>query len=108
MVNLLKVYYIQVRSYDGLDYSPVTEQILNLTSTSSNTKPTPPKTHSPESTTDQQPTITWSGAEDADNDTLKYYIQIGTEEYSNDILPWAFVGKNQQVLLESNMEDWAL
>ncbi len=80
-------YYVQVRAYDDLDYSPIARSIMNITATGNN-PPSPPTAIYPNVTAEPRPTITWSGASDLDNDTLTYRIQIGTGSGSHDILRW--------------------
>jgi archaellum component FlaG (FlaF/FlaG flagellin family) len=92
---LVGTYYVQIKAYDDLDYSPTLQSMMNITATSINRPPTAPNSITPNLSPSQQPTISWSGAFDADNDTLMYFIQIGKNPNGAEILEWTPVGKNE-------------
>ncbi len=91
---LVGTYYIQVRAFDDWDYSPIVKRTMNITATSTNTLPSSPTSILPDVSTYDQPQIQWSGAQDKDNDTLLYYVQIGRLPGSDDVLKWTATGKN--------------
>lgn len=99
-LNLIvgSTYYVQVRVFDGLDYSITTEQTMNITATGTNTPPTKVKSIEPKISTSSRPMISWSGATDADNDTLIYYIRIGTQPGLQDIHNQTRVDKDYYVI----------
>jgi hypothetical protein len=81
-----KPYYIQLKSFDGYDFSTIAYSQM-IISTEGNTPPEPPEELSPQYISDRKPKITWSEAYDADGDTpLTYYIQIGRKSGGEEIL----------------------
>ena len=57
-----------------------------------NSPPYPPTRFTPEITGNKMPVIYWFGAKDKDNETLVYFIQIGTTPGGSEILSWHSVG----------------
>ncbi|UCH90164.1 MAG: exo-alpha-sialidase [Thermoplasmata archaeon] len=86
-------YYIKLKAYDGFDFSARKLTPLIITTTG-NTPPSPPTQIDPQYTFEVRPRISWSGASDAEGDTLYYFIQIGTDVGADDILILTSVGYN--------------
>jgi len=80
-------YLVQLKCFDGQQYSDVYETTLSITSTG-NMPPEAPTNIQPKVTTVYNPTITWDPSVDADSFNIIYYIQISTSEGKGDILPW--------------------
>lgn len=78
-------YFVQLKAFDGLDYSSVFQSILNITATG-NSPPSAPTSITPDLTRESRPMINWTGATDPDGDSLKYRIQIGSNSGADDIL----------------------
>ena len=68
-----------------------------------NTPPEAPDWLKPVNTKDSTPRIEWGSGYDADDDILKYYIQIGTISNGNDIVKWTFTGTNKYYNVKSNL-----
>ncbi len=81
-------YYVGVRAYDGIDYSPVHEETLEVLK--ENKPPSPPAQISL-NTRDTTPNITWSGASDPDGSVKAYYIRVGRSSGNDEFLPWTQV-----------------
>jgi len=80
------VYYIQVRCFDGEYYSDALEIAMTITRTG-NSPPGIPGPISPHHTIRQDPAITWGASTDGDeNDLIEYFISIGTDWHSSDIM----------------------
>ena len=84
-------YYVQVWSFDGKTESYPREEILNVL-TKGNHRPEPPTAIFPDITGDLRPEIFWVGGSDLDEDELEYFIQIGSEQGGENILPWTSTG----------------
>ena len=80
-------YYVQVKVSDGYSMSYIRQELLHVVG-EGNAPPSPPTEMYPTSTWDTMPNVTWVGAYDINNDTLKYSIQIGSTSGEGDVLPW--------------------
>jgi hypothetical protein len=97
------LYYVQVKAYDGIDYSEVYEETLKITEFG-NVPPTPPTCVLPNYTADQNPTITWSGATDPNGDPLTYFIQIGTTMHGDEIIGWYYTRDSQYYKVQRKLD----
>jgi len=103
---LVGTYYIQVRAFDNLDYSSITQQILNVTSSGDNHPPTSPTAIYPDVTSEHQPLINWTSSSDPDGDTIRYFIRIGTVPNTGNKLGWTQVNKDFYTVQQQNkLED---
>jgi len=84
-------YYVQIKSNDTKLNSTVFESVVELSLTA-NHPPSPPNSISPNITGNRMPRINWTGATDADNDTLIYYLQVGKTPWGNETLSWSSTG----------------
>lgn len=80
-------YRVLIKVHDGTEFSIPFESSLDIHK--ENTPPSPPTFIRPGYTTDPMPHITWFESTDADNDTLSYYIRIGTTPVGDEIIPWS-------------------
>ncbi len=97
-------YYVQLKAYDGEYYSPVFEQIMNITLTG-NTPPQPPNTILPDKIrVGSTLRISWSGASDSDGDNLTYSLQVGRLPWVGDEMFWVGAGTKEYFDVPINME----
>ncbi len=88
------VYYIQVKAFDGEIYSDIAQSPMTITD-GGNTPPTMPGEISPLFTVARNPKISWGESKDPDvSDIIEYYISIGTEWHSTDIIKNTPTGTN--------------
>ena len=80
-------YYVQVKVSDGHSMSYIHQELLHVVG-EGNAPPSPPTEMYPANTWDPMPNITWVGAYDINEDTLKYSIRIGSTSGEGDVLPW--------------------
>ena len=97
-----KTYYVQVKCFDGYDFSDISYSLL-VVSKEGNTPPDPPSELTPRYTNDQTPKITWAESYDAEGDSpLTYYIQIGTTSGGDEILKRYWIGYLTYYQVEGN------
>lgn len=89
-------YYVDVRAFDGIDYSPSPKCGQMVIS---NHPPSEVSGIAPDSTNIKAPTISWTPASDQDNDPVAYYIQIGQSPGGNEVLNWTYVGDSTLYIL---------
>ncbi len=81
------IYYVKVRASDYVLTSEEFTSRMVITS-SGNTGPGPPSDILPDLTTDTKPVLSWSPGSDKDGDELSYFVAIGTDWGSHDVLDW--------------------
>jgi hypothetical protein len=64
----------------------------------------PPLSITPNSTTDQQPIITWSAPDGFNNEDLNYFIQIGNTSGGDELLQWTSTGSNNSYEVRTELE----
>ena len=88
----LGLYYVQVKCYDGSSFSGIYESTVRLILAETIVGPT---LVGPEFTMERTPLINWSGAHYANTPALEenfsYYIRLGSNRTSGDLLDWTFV-----------------
>jgi hypothetical protein len=102
--------YVRFRAYDALGNGPAQSldyQVsidTTLDDISVNHPPTPPEGILPKKTMDRTPRITWNASSDEDDDTISYWIMIGTSVNGSDILSWTDLGGDKFYQARSNMK----
>jgi len=70
-------YHVQVRAFDEQIYSATLEEPMEIVAP--NSAPQPPTWLTPAISNDSTPDLVWGGASDPQNDTLTYFVKIGTD-----------------------------
>jgi hypothetical protein len=99
---IVDTYYIQIKTYDGLDNSSILEEILNITTTG-NDPPLPPTAIFPDVSSEHNPIINWTPPVTGQN--LRYFIQIGTSSGAGNILFWKDVGTAVEYTVQNTLSD---
>ncbi len=95
-------YYIRLWSHDGVLESYPSDHMFRVL-TQSNHRPYPPTSLEPKKTGDPTPLIFWTEGYDEDEDTLSYYIRIGTEEGNGNIIDWTPTGESTYFQVVQNL-----
>ena len=99
-------YYVQIKCYDGKEFSDVYGTTLTILAPRAINKPI---VMLPTSTTDLNPLINWSGAHYADSPGMEanfsYMIRIGTGETVGDILEWTFIANATLYQVETGLSE---
>ncbi len=86
--------YIEVKDNMGSSYNIETEKTDVRLTLLMNSPPDSPTWILPGRTAEQTPRIVWSESNDPDDDSLVYFIQIGTLPFGKDVLVGTGTGKN--------------